>query len=319
MLIEKGDFVFSVLIPTQNQAQFIERCLNSLIHLSRFKFEILVINNCSTDNTHDLIKKFISRNYPNIHVNYILREKPVSIEVNAFDAITLASGKYVIFLGSDDYFNIDSVDKYLIHLESEGSDFGAALLKIQDFEVSTLTYREVRPINIPPDFGKNKTKTIRWMLNNVNQEEFIFSIWPRDTILKAILLTRFPTLEPTAWWLGLNALIITLESKKILLGDEILQFKQIYPRILIKNNSLDTKKRILHKLTFLIDTFYVGFKQRKNSVLNSFSLYLHNYIKFSQLLLLLFSKRSFTGINRKSYFIFSASRTFVKHNTEKRD
>jgi glycosyltransferase involved in cell wall biosynthesis len=318
-MIEKDDFIFSVLIPTRNQAQFIERCLNSLINLSQFKFEIVIINNCSTDNTHDLIEKFISGNYPNIHVNYTLRENPVSIEVNTIDAINLASGKYILLIGSDDYFNIDSVDKYLMRLESEGRDFGAALLQIQDFEVSTLIYREVRPINIPADFGSDKTKTIKWMLNNVNQEEFIFSIWPRETILKAVSFTRYPTLEPICWWWSLNALIISLDSKKILLGEDILQFKQIYPKISTKNSYVDTKKAVLQKLTFLIDTFYVGFKQRKNSVLNAFSLYLHNFITISQLFLLLFSKRYFFGISRKSYFIFSSSGTFVKYNTEMRD
>ena len=64
----------SVIIPVYNVAQYIERCARSLFEQTLEKIEFIFVDDCSTDNTMDILSKVI-KDYPNRN-NLILTSNP---------------------------------------------------------------------------------------------------------------------------------------------------------------------------------------------------------------------------------------------------
>lgn len=90
---------YSVIIPVYNSEKTIKRCINSIASQERTDVEIIVINDGSTDMTESICNKMQNK-YNNIV--YIYKENGgVSSARNL--GLSVAKGKYVMFIDSDDY------------------------------------------------------------------------------------------------------------------------------------------------------------------------------------------------------------------------
>ena len=89
---------FSLIIPSYNRAHSIKKAINSILEQSFQDFEIIVIDDCSTDNTANVIE---SMRHPKIHYfrNELNQERCISRNIG----IEKATGTYICFLDSDDY------------------------------------------------------------------------------------------------------------------------------------------------------------------------------------------------------------------------
>lgn len=98
----------SVIIPCFNSEKTIKRAVDSVINQSLAPFEIILINDCSTDNTENVIFDIKDR-YKNINIKYIKLEKnsgPGKARNVAWD---IAKGKYIAFLDADDSWHKDKL------------------------------------------------------------------------------------------------------------------------------------------------------------------------------------------------------------------
>ena len=91
----------SVIIPVYNVEKYLEDCLNSIINNSFKEIEIICINNGSTDNSLDVLKRYALRD-ERIRI-FDLSEKGVSKARN--HGIKHARGEYIHFVDADDYIN----------------------------------------------------------------------------------------------------------------------------------------------------------------------------------------------------------------------
>ena len=100
--------IISVIIPCFNSDKFISRALRSILHqsLNREKYEIIVINDGSTDNTDYLINQFKE------DIRYFSNEYNKGLPTALNQAISEAKGKYICRLDSDDFVN----ENYLLFL-----------------------------------------------------------------------------------------------------------------------------------------------------------------------------------------------------------
>ncbi|CNF02423.1 glycosyltransferase family A protein [Yersinia mollaretii] len=100
----------TVFTPTFNRAHVLTRCYLSILEQSRDDIEWLVIDDGSTDNTIDVIKKFQNEN--KIKITYIYQNN--SGKQAAWNtAVKNAEGEYFIGLDSDDALVAGSIDKLL--------------------------------------------------------------------------------------------------------------------------------------------------------------------------------------------------------------
>jgi glycosyltransferase involved in cell wall biosynthesis len=101
----------SVIIPTYNHAQYIGRAINSILGQTFKDFEIIVVDDGSTDSTKDIVSS-----YPN-PVKYLRQDnRGPSTARNA--GITASRGEFVAFLDSDDYFMKRNLEIKMSFLES---------------------------------------------------------------------------------------------------------------------------------------------------------------------------------------------------------
>lgn len=89
---------FSVVIPTHNRAAFIESTLQSVLSQTYRHYEIIVVDNCSTDNTKQLLQPYIRAG----QINFIVHEQNYERARSRNTGMSAATGDFVTLLDSDD-------------------------------------------------------------------------------------------------------------------------------------------------------------------------------------------------------------------------
>jgi glycosyltransferase involved in cell wall biosynthesis len=88
---------FSIIIPLYNKEKYVEKTLQSIIYQTLDDYEVLIIDDCSTDSSSELVKPFISDKIKIIHHK---TNKGLSASRNT--GIQNANTDYIIFLDADD-------------------------------------------------------------------------------------------------------------------------------------------------------------------------------------------------------------------------
>ena len=91
---------FSICISLYNMEKYIEASLLSILNQSFRDFEIIIINDNSTDNSEKILERFKN----NDKIKLINHEKNLGVYKSRIDSIFNAKGKYIIFLDPDDLF-----------------------------------------------------------------------------------------------------------------------------------------------------------------------------------------------------------------------
>lgn len=120
--------LLSILIPTYNRAKFLLRnlgILDKILLENEFahRVEIIISNNCSVDDTNQLVTAFREKERK-YSIKYYSQEENIGLENNVLFVLEKASGEYVMFLGDDDYVSKEYVDCVLMHIENSKTTFG---------------------------------------------------------------------------------------------------------------------------------------------------------------------------------------------------
>ena len=106
----------SVIIPAYNVENYIEECIESILNqVTEYTFEIIVVDDGSTDKTLEIIQKY--RN--NIH---IISQKNQGVSHARNIAIDNSKGKYIMFVDSDDYVEKNAIDVLVKKAKKENAD-----------------------------------------------------------------------------------------------------------------------------------------------------------------------------------------------------
>ena len=92
---------YSVIVPVFNCALFLERCINSIIKQQYNNFELILVNDGSTDNSGNICNDYSAIDSRIIVIN----KKNAGVSCARNDGLNIARGKYIIFLDSDDYLD----------------------------------------------------------------------------------------------------------------------------------------------------------------------------------------------------------------------
>src|SRR5690348_4736208 len=107
------DFVsdwVSVIIPTYNRQNFLKAAVESVIHQTYRPIECFIIDDGSTDNTNEVVKRLMDKNDEEFMVKYIYQDR--SGTQSARNAGTSAStGEFIQYLDSDDVLYPEKIEK----------------------------------------------------------------------------------------------------------------------------------------------------------------------------------------------------------------
>lgn len=115
---KKDDVLLSVICTTYNHEKYIRQALDSiLMQKVNFKYEVIVGEDCSPDNTREILKEY-EKKYPDIFT-MVYRDKNIGAKNNGKDLISRASGKYLITLECDDFWvDENKLQKQIDYLET---------------------------------------------------------------------------------------------------------------------------------------------------------------------------------------------------------
>lgn len=102
---------YSFIVPCYNGEKYIVKCLDSILKQTSNNYEVIVINDGSTDNSINIINK-----YKNDKKIVIINQNNMGLSLTRNNGINKAKGEYLIFVDCDDYIQNDflkTIDKNL--------------------------------------------------------------------------------------------------------------------------------------------------------------------------------------------------------------
>ena len=109
----------SVILPARNEEEFIEKCLDSLLDQDYENYEIIAIDDSSTDSTGKIIKEYATKNSKVIHVS--AKPKPdgwMGKNWACMEGYTIATGEILLFTDSDTSHSRNVISLAVSHLLS---------------------------------------------------------------------------------------------------------------------------------------------------------------------------------------------------------
>lgn len=102
----------SVIVPVYNAGKYIERCIRSLFEQTLQKIEYIFVDDCSPDNSMDIIRQILEE-YPDRKDDVRILTHTVNTGQSGArrDGMKIASGEYIIHCDADDWVDIDMYER----------------------------------------------------------------------------------------------------------------------------------------------------------------------------------------------------------------
>ena len=110
----------SVIIPCYNAAGYIERCLEALEAQTFRKFEVILVDDCSTDGTSEVVDQLIKKYSYSIKI--IKNGNNLGPSLARRNGIMEAKAEYIAFCDSDDYYDADYLSEMYAATEEKKND-----------------------------------------------------------------------------------------------------------------------------------------------------------------------------------------------------
>lgn len=133
----------SVIIPSFNHAQYIEKAIQSVLEQTYGNIELIIVDDGSQDDSHSVIKRYSEIR----RIHMILSQKNRGQSAALKQGLALSKGEFVCFLPSDDWFLPHKIElqvaKFLICDHQVGVVYGAGQ---RFFEDTGVTIADKRPV-----------------------------------------------------------------------------------------------------------------------------------------------------------------------------
>lgn len=244
----------SVVIPMYNAERYIGECLDSLLNQTFKNFEVIIVNDCSSDNSCAVVESYVKSFGGRLRILGNKQNSGAAASRN--NGLMISRGEYIFFMDSDDLLMLDGLER--MHKTAEEFDADAIDLsrfyKMRDDakEIKTVNYKYERvffdglkEIFVDDDLAWRMKKPMTWRFFSVPWMRF----FKRDFLIKNKLF--FPEnvtrCEDVVWKYGFLFL-----AKRIVHVSYITYFYRI------TNSSLSRQKRthaeyINSRMTTIID------------------------------------------------------------------
>lgn len=109
----------SIIMPSYNTGRFISETIDSVLAQTYENWELIIVDDCSTDNTDEVVQKYLSDH----RVKYLKNEKNSGAAASRNRALREAEGKWIAFLDSDDLWSPNKLDKQLAFMKDRNCCF----------------------------------------------------------------------------------------------------------------------------------------------------------------------------------------------------
>lgn len=115
----KMEELVSVIIPVYNADERIEKACDSVLNQSYSNIEVIIIDDCSSDNSFNIIKNMSKKDK---RIKAYKNEINLGVSQTRNLGIEMAKGKFIAFLDSDDIWKKDKLEKQISHINETKAD-----------------------------------------------------------------------------------------------------------------------------------------------------------------------------------------------------
>ncbi len=245
----------SVIIPVYNAQKYLERCLNSIVNQTLEDIEILLVDDCSTDKSVEIVQRYSKKDK---RIKLIKSKENQGAASARNKGLDVAKGEYIGFIDADDYIDLN----YYEELYKKAKETNADIVKCKRAVI-----------------GKNGTKHVSYLNESVKASKFNFSFEWTTAIYKTSLINEnnirlVPEFKVAEDVIFLNEVII--KAKKIEVIDSVLYYYCRREESL--NEDFYPREKIINNLKAIEYVFGVYNRALNKEI--SVEIYLQQYIKY---------------------------------------
>lgn len=261
----KTEYILTVIIPMYNNEKFIERCLQSIINQSLKNIKILVVDDGSTDSSSDIIQLYVKK-YDNIEYYSTDRQGPgMARNIGIKNCFT----KYITFIDSDDWIDLNAYKKCLNLLENNPQCDIAVFGVMTEYDSYILSQKRY-VYEMPNIIDSNMALTLLTNLQNYSEH------------------------------------ISPLVGNKVYRHDLIVNNNIRFPNTYFEDNVFMFKLFYYCRNIILVSDNYLHYYQRTNSIMHSFSKkHIYDFFKtFADIKVFLNDEKCFNEYEKIFYAYF---------------
>ena len=168
----------SIIIPVYNAATTIEKCVDSIIENNYKDIEVILVEDCSKDNSWDVCKK-LSEKYNNVKI--LRNEKNQGVSYTRNQGLKLASGEYTMFVDSDDWVDNSYFSEFMNVMQSKEQSMVVCGYINHDEKVNGSTDRYEWD-----DFEGVKSYPTKDIIESLHRRALLQQLWNKMFITKLI-------------------------------------------------------------------------------------------------------------------------------------
>ncbi len=116
--------LISIILPNYNHGNYLEQRLDSIFNQSYENFEVIILDDCSTDSSLDILNLY--REHPKVS-NFIVNEKNSGSPFKQWQkGLALSHGEFIWIAESDDYCELDFLEEHIRTIQDGSADLSVA-------------------------------------------------------------------------------------------------------------------------------------------------------------------------------------------------
>lgn len=165
----------SIIVPVYKAEKYLHRCIDSLLNQTISDIEVILINDCSPDNSVDIINQYVAKDTRVLLINHEKNQGPMMARYHGYSK---ATGDYITFCDSDDTLPNNAIETMLDEAYRSGADVISGTVKYLmdngDYFIWTnkLTY------------GKDKLSVFKSMLQGEFHHNLCSRLFKRSILQK---------------------------------------------------------------------------------------------------------------------------------------
>ncbi len=225
----------TVIVPCYNHEKYVETCLDSIFRQTYKNIEVIVVDDCSPDNSAEVIKQ-LQKKYD---FTFIEHKENWGLAKTLNDVIyNHAHGKYIKCIASDDYLTDDCVEVLTTEIEKLGNDYAFVYGKAQLFK-----YNDVTKINQANGIIGRHATFINLYCQRENLIPAMSVLFNKDKFILSGGFDLYSYIEDFYMWL-------TLSSKyKFLFVDKVVANYRVDTLLSMSKNNVKMRSSIIYILT----------------------------------------------------------------------
>ena len=194
-------FKISIVIPIYNTEKYLQETINCIIYQTigfLDNIQLILVDDYSTDNSQILCENYQSM-YPE-NIKYIRLEKNCGVSAARNVGLTMAKGKYITFLDSDDLWSLNAMEKAIQFLEDHEAEIDMVSANIEFFDgwcqshVCNIELEKSRIIDIHMEYKKIRSNGPVAVIKTEIAKKYCFdesqSCWEDTKYINQIILRK---------------------------------------------------------------------------------------------------------------------------------